>query len=317
VYRRAPRPSRCKTIVFGPNDALKGPFHTNDDIVTCGNGPQFGRDPATMGGKKDLLEISGPSPGYQAGCGGSSTPTFWGGAPATGVKTIDMPSTNSQLGSVSDPAWTFTGITHIAVNGNSMTVTNAAGNKTGWPPNGVVYVKNGTCTRTYDFYQQYNSEPGCAETYVHGSNYSKSFTIGSANDIVVDEDLIRDPTSNAVSGLIADGFVRVYHPVNRSNCGVNVAGDLGNVTIDAAILSVQHQFRVDNYDCGPAQGTLTIHGAIAQKFRGTVGVVGGSGYIKNYNYDDRLKNLSPPYFLDPLVSEWRVIRFNEQLSGRS
>jgi hypothetical protein len=342
VWRRTPRAAGCSKIVFGPNDALHGPMHTNDDLLVCG-GPVFGRDPSTQGGKIDSIEISGggtasPAAGWaDGGCGLGANPTFWGAPqqPQTKAQIIGMPSTNSQLSSVAASQWTFTGVTRIDVSGSSMTVKDRNNNvlRTGWPPNGVVYIKNGTCTGTYDFYQKYDTptvEPGCAETYVRGTNYQKSFTIASANDIVVDGPITRDSTANAVGGLIADGFVRVYHPVDRtqSPCknvttgspgwnGVGVGGrDLGSVQIDAAILSVNHQFRVDNYDCGSPEGTLTVNGAIAQKFRGTVGVVGSSGYVKNYNYDDRLKNISPPYFLDPLVSEWRVVRYNEQLPNR-
>src|SRR5689334_9361384 len=132
-----------------------------------------------------------------------------------------------------------------------MTVTNNGTTKTGTPPNGVVYVKNGTCTGTYDFNQNYDTptvEPGCAETYVRskpgGAPYSKSFTIASANDIVVDGSLLRDTSTTAIAGLIADGFVRVYHPVNRTTnpCTDNTTGAgtpfgvgaLGPVEIDAA-----------------------------------------------------------------------------------
>jgi hypothetical protein len=154
--------------------------------------------------------------------------------------------------------------------------------------------------------------------------------VASANDIVIDGSLIRDTSTTAIGGLIADGFVRVYHPVGtagRTNVPCTATNNttgagtpfgvpaLGAVEIDAAIMSVQHQFRVDNYDCGTSQGNLTVKGAIAQKFRGTVGVVNSSGYNKNYNYDDRLKSISPPYFLDPLVSDWRVIRYNEQVGN--
>ena len=68
-----------------------------------------------------------------------------------------------------------------------------------------------------------------------------------------------------------------------------------NVTIDGAILTLAHSFFVDNYDCGGLpQGTLTVHGAIAQYYRGIVGQVGTSGYLKNYNYDDRLRSSCRP-----------------------
>jgi Tfp pilus assembly protein PilX len=333
VWRRAGRSSSCDRIVFGTDDVVAGPFHTNDDMLTCGT-PDFGRDPATTGGKKDPIEISGggtasPTLGYADGCGGGTNPNFLG-TRQVGAPTISMPATNSQLASVADPQWTFTGRTIISISGATMTVQNNGTTKTGWPPNGVVYVNNGTCTQPYNVIQTYNTEPGCGEVYVHGgaSAYTKSFTIGTKNDIIVDGSIIRDPTANAVGGLIADGFVRVYHPVTRDSSG-NCTGnkttgtpgypgrDLGDVEIDAAILSVQHQFRVDNYDCGTHEGNLTVKGAIAQKFRGTVGTVGspGTGYTKNYSYDDRLKSISPPYFIDPVVSEWRVIRYNEQITN--
>ena len=56
--------------------------------------------------------------------------------------------------------------------------------------------------------------------------------------------------------------------------------------------------------------TLTVNGAISQKFRGAVGTFGGdgTGYIKDYNYDDRLRYISPPHFLDPVESAWHIQR---------
>jgi hypothetical protein len=56
------------------------------------------------------------------------------------------------------------------------------------------------------------------------------------------------------------------------------------------------------------QGTLTVHGAIAQYFRGIVGTVGASGYLKNYNYDDRLSLILPPYLFDLQNTQWAVFR---------
>ena len=42
----------------------------------------------------------------------------------------------------------------------------------------------------------------------------------------------------------------------------------------------------------------------------------GTGYIKDYQYDDRLQYRSPPYFLDPIAASWHVIRSNEQVPAR-
>ena len=101
-------------------------------------------------------------------------------------------------------------------------------------------------------------------------------------------------------GLVANNFVRVYHPYEtketynsrtrqtETEC-VNGPGSLHGVTIDAAILAILHSFIVDNYNCGEQLGKLTVNGAIAQKYRGAVGTTGGTGYLKNYNYDSRLR----------------------------
>ncbi|HEX3432671.1 MAG TPA: hypothetical protein VHT25_01265 [Solirubrobacteraceae bacterium] len=84
--------------------------------------------------------------------------------------------------------------------------------------------------------------------------------------------------------------------------------------IDAAILSTAHSFINDNFECGENLGELTIWGSIAQFWRGTVGR-GASGYIKNYNYDDRLASLQPPSFLSPSTTSWKLSRETAPPSG--
>ncbi len=90
-------------------------------------------------------------------------------------------------------------------------------------------------------------------------------------------------------------------------CGSSTEKKVSNLTIDAAILSINHSFIVDHYDCGTSLGTLTVRGAISQKFRGPVGR-GTPGYIKSYNYDDRLKYLEPPSFIEPEKLPWVIGR---------
>ncbi len=87
-------------------------------------------------------------------------------------------------------------------------------------------------------------------------------------------------------------------------------GTQKNIWIYAAILSTRHSFAVDNFNCGSELGELNVYGAIAQNFRGIVGTggAGGTGYIKNYNYDGRLASSQPPYFLEPLNTGWEVAR---------
>jgi hypothetical protein len=76
---------------------------------------------------------------------------------------------------------------------------------------------------------------------------------------------------------------------------------------------------VDNFYCGATLGTLTVRGAIAQRFRGPVGTGGSSvstGYAKDYEYDDRLEYLSPPHFLSPIEAAWQVARQTEARPAR-
>jgi hypothetical protein len=134
------------------------------------------------------------------------------------------------------------------------------------------------------------------------------------------DDFKSSNTTTVLGGLIANNFVRVYHPVSYSWSGCSNSGGPGSIQIDAAILALNHSFIVDNWFCGSALGTLTINGAVAQKFRGPVGTFSGgsvaSGYSKNYNYNDTLHYREPPYFVNPTDSPWRIIRQNEQVPAR-
>jgi Tfp pilus assembly protein PilX len=318
VYRRAGRSNLCSTIVFGTDDAVKGPFHTNDDIVACGT-PDFGRSSA------DNIEVSAPPQGWAAGCGGSASPNFIG-TWKTSAAPLTLPSSNSQLQSVAASGYLFTGTTQITLNNNNMDVTNNGTTQTqALPSNGVIYVKSGaSCGASYNGtgQQSYNEPAGCGNVYVQGTA-TRSLTIGADRDIIVTGDLKR--SGNVLIGLVANYFIRVYHPVTGTCPGSATNATTGpfgaappstGIEIDAAILSLGHSFIVDNYKCGASRGQLTVKGAIAQFFRGPVGTVGGTGYIKDYNYDDRFRVANPPYFLDPVQSAWRKIRFNEEIPAR-
>ncbi len=110
-----------------------------------------------------------------------------------------------------------------------------------------------------------------------------------------------NPIGNATLGLVASDFVRVMHSPNQASSAV---------TVDAAILTLQHSFMVDNYGSGSTnpQPYLTVHGALAQRYRGAVGTVGATGYLKDYNYDDRLHVLLPPYLFSLSTAGWDVSR---------
>ena len=320
---RPQRDNNCTEIQFADADAITGPFHTNDSILTCGQ-PDFGRL-----GKADSIEFTPTvNPWIQLGNPCASGPPNFRTTPRTGVTKLTMPTTNTTLEALAAAdGKLYTGRTTIRFNAatNDMTVTNPTlgTNKTeALPNNGVIYVKSGaggcgTIRPPSD--ADYSESTSCGTVSVSGT-YAKSMTLAAANDIIIrppgspgsttDGDIIG--SGDAVLGLIATNFVRVYHPCSGTT--------MPNVRIDAAILSLLHGFTVDNYDCGSKLGLLTVKGAIAQKYRGAVGTGGasssGSGYIKDYQYDDRLQYRSPPYFLDPIAASWHVIRSNEQVPAR-
>jgi hypothetical protein len=156
-------------------------------------------------------------------------------------------------------------------------------------------------------------------------------TIAAENNIVVTwhVDYQNGVSGNDLLGLVANNNVEVYHPVrkqnnNYTNSNVSAlpvpsgyptyAGHgavFTNSRINAAILSVNHSFRVQTYDRGSQLGNLNVTGAIAQRYRGIVGLIGSTGFNKNYVYDLRLKYLSPPKFLDPVASAWAVAVWSE------
>ena len=262
-----------------------------------------------------------------------------------GASTLTPPPQNTGLADLAGPNFTFKGQTCLKFHGdfvdvyanrqwkidspNRITCTGTYTTKdlsgSNGPPNGVIYIAGDTtkgCTGTYTKYQLYTNTPGCGDVAISG-DYGSSVTVGAENDIIVMGDVTQGDDSNAMLGLIATNFVRVYHPIvgeSSTSCGSTDAEPSGYVapsTIEAAILALNHSFMVDNYMCGPSNlGFLNVTGAIAQLFRGTVATGSGggtsTGYKKNYVYDDRLKVREPPNFLDPVKTSWRVVRETEQ-----
>jgi hypothetical protein len=369
------RSAECQLIQFITGDSVKGPMHTDDTTVVCGN-PEFGRPGRS---NPDKVEING---GLHEAC--SSKPIF---NTATKNYTVGRelvaPASDDSLRSYVEPANQFSGATQLILNGttNTITVVNKGIEKPiSWPANGLIYVEKvkkekeeEACGYTFsshcaDGAKEKTQEAICGNVYVHGT-YSKVLTIAGENDVIINgstyptsvaSSLGSEPTGTATLGLIASHFVRIYHPVGEtykppkpktcnngdsynSSTGLceyenspegcdaptnlnatedKEAGGYGwgsqeNIWIYAAILSTKHSFVVDNFNCGNELGKLNVYGAIAQNFRGIVGTSGGggTGYIKNYNYDERLAADEPPYFLQPLNTGWEVNRETAPAGG--
>lgn len=319
-YGTRPAPPTCEEIDFIGTDHVNGPFHTQDNAAIC-NEPTFGRKPS------DSIEFLH---GWRsAGCSGTNAPKFVGTDVTTNLKSIEPPPSDTTLKTVVEPAYHYSGKTALVLQGATMKVTHYTENavthvittsvesNVAYPANGLIYVSSneGTCPTYNPREPTYTADVHCGNVYVEGNNTGQ-LTIAAENDVVIDGNLTtpinaetKIPTTNAVLGLIANNFVRVYHPETSPEV---CSTALKELTIYAAILAVNHSFIVDNFDCGPAMKELYVFGAIAQIFRGTVGTHNGaelaSGYSKNYNYDDRLTTESPPYFLSPIAAAWIIKR---------
>jgi Tfp pilus assembly protein PilX len=335
----------CVTIVFTNGDAVNGPFHTND-AAKIKEAPTFGRSGHSPA---DAVEMNGgiySSTGTAAEkakekCKGTSAKFYTTSECFSEGATLVAPETDTSLGQYVEKSNEFVGATHLVLNGatEKITVTYYEENvkeelekktkEIPWPSNGLIYVKASTkkaCSYEYKYWNSDNAEEekeekSCGNVYVHGT-YTKSLTVAGENDLVIDGNISptglslgSEPSGNAVMGLIASHYVRIYHPLTgvRSSGSCLVSenlkpGSLENPWIYAAILATAHSWVVDNYDCGTELGKLHVYGAIAQNYRGPVGTTGGTGYIKDYKYDERLAVDEPPYFLSPFKSGWKVIR---------
>ena len=113
---RASRPADCVPIQFIDNDEINGPFHTNDDILTCGS-PEFGRT-------KDPPTWSSPGNGWVTGLGLLRAPRDFQGTYVSAADPLTVPPTNAGLAAVADPAYTLHGQDDDQLNGATMNVTN-------------------------------------------------------------------------------------------------------------------------------------------------------------------------------------------------
>jgi Tfp pilus assembly protein PilX len=330
----------CNLINFIDDDVVSGPFHTNDEF-SCSGAPTFGLLSADRIETASLGQTDTPATGYR-GC----IPNFIG-TRVRNAPQLDLPPTNQALYRDTAANYRFVGRTQVTMNGANMTVTGTRENGQALngvsmpiPADGVVYVSNSAVNKPagtpaplpcggYDVVNPYAyqtaTNDGCGNLEIRG-NYAANVTFTAENDIVVMDDVTRPagnpPNPDVLLGLISNNFIRVYHPANCGSRGCNFIDDCsnagggpGSIRIDAGILSLNHSFVTDNWHCGDNLGTLTVRGAIVQKFRGAVGR-GTSGYTKAYSYDTRFRYRSPPKFLDPVQAAWRIQTYNEQVPAR-
>jgi hypothetical protein len=174
---------------------------------------------------------------------------------------------------------------------------------------------------------------------------SGSLTVAAANDVIIDNSITYNDcgttppgnfgtssckiasTANDILGLIATSFVDLNHPVNGNSnaptCGTGggLTCDLSNPRIDAVVLALQHDFAVNNFTTGAPLGTIADNGSMDQYFADIEGQANSqgltSGYLNDYNWDQRLSIMSPPYYLSPGTNAWAVAALSISAGSKS
>ena len=162
------------------------------------------------------------------------------------------------------------------------------------------------------------------KVYIPLSGYAYNSKLGNCHKVETGYDKFIEAENRYIKNCESESTYtsNAYceYAISSSGCSpkaTNLSGSLENPVIDAAILSTKHSWIVDNYACGASLGKLTVWGSIAQFWRGPVGTSGnsGTGYIKNYNYDERLANQQPPSFLSPSSTSWKLSRETAPQTG--
>lgn len=169
---------------------------------------------------------------------------------------------------------------------------------------------------------------GCksGDVFVSGTMHS-SMTINADHFAWITGKLVYQDATADMLGLVGAGAVWVWNPVvctsptpfpttQNTRCSTSGSGVTWEASssssncarsINAAILSNDHSFEVQNYNSGSFAGYLCVTGSIAQEFRGPVGTGSNStGFLKRYSYDNRLLNSPPPKFPTPRTTSYDV-----------
>ncbi len=320
---RTPAAGDCDQIVFVSGDEIDGPAAHQRRAADLRQ-PSFGRSSA------DVIEVSAPPDGVVRGLRRRRQPRLH--RPVRHERAgADPAATNGELRNIAGPPATYTGQTTISLSGNHMTITNG-GSTIGplaFPSNGVVYVENGTgCTSNYSpFTATYPPTSGCGNAVVRASgDYTEP-----AHDRGGERHHHRgrhhphgQRPRSAWSRTTSSGSS------TRSARRATSAAANGTITAQTGAGQLQQRRERHRLPVEPAhrrrdpRDRPLVHRRplrlrrLARRARGErrdrPEVPRGRrhhrrhGYLKDYNYDDRLRYLEPPHFFDPVEAAWHVQR---------
>ncbi|MBI4598113.1 MAG: hypothetical protein HY737_06935 [Candidatus Omnitrophica bacterium] len=311
-------------VNFGTIDALYGPVHTNGQFnidsslvgVPPGTpiGPFFYDTVTSVWATVNCLHGCPPYDPLPANPPAPDTPQFYQGFQG-GAAPIQLPVNDDRWAQLKTDSLVLPHDTTIQIVGQTLLVTN---NDKGWVNEPVavngqaIYVEGGDLTIT-------------------GGTLDGQLTLVSDRDIVLQDSVVyqcnpleldtdldcRDADGNVtqnndVLGLVAQRHIKVVD---------NIPND---ATVQASIMAVKGSFYYDGVmneqpdgsvwkdpaTVAPAKGTLHILGGLIQDRRGLIWM-GGHGFSgKDYKYDTRFANLSPPFF--PTTGKYETVLWQDQ-----
>jgi hypothetical protein len=316
-------PSLDMPIWFATSDSISGPLHTNDQIHIMGD-PMFTAEvTSAYGGPDDNDPSHSPSFMYYNGSYTNhvesaepsnppyDVPAFDSGY-QLGVGQIDLPDNISDLQYIAQEAGLY-----LTQSCEIKFARSVAGN----PLHGYLSFRY----RIGGAWGDWNDiEIGSLENpvvYVDGNTrisgkVDGQLTLAASGNIQIKSDVvyrgstggIPDQDCDDMLGLVAGNNVVVLNnDPNRDDCAIN-----------GSILALDGCFYVNDYDSGNPRGILRVIGGIIQKYRGPVGTgwVDGegevhilTGYMKDYRFDERFREDSPPYFFS--TGQYERLAWNE------
>jgi hypothetical protein len=276
-------------INWANKDTIYGPFHTQDKMTVNGSPVFWGKVTNKLGLTKN------PS---------NSTPQFLGGY-QTGID-IQMPTDFNPLKNAALSSGRYLHGKDVSITFN---VDSTMTLKIGTKPDTVVkistYVPNGALvidTANVRIKGKFTGQLTLSVQSGGSSSKGKMFLDSSVAYVHNPLDTI---PSRDILGLCATDSIVITD--NNKNSG--------NVTIQAALFSLNKGLGVEHYNNGVVRGRINLLGGISQNQRAAVGTLDGngninSGFSKSYKYDNRFMTQSPPFY--PTTGGYEILSWYER-----
>lgn len=266
-------------------DLFVGPVHSNDGLHIQGT-PIFDGPVTSVGSEIIYLDGGGPP---------TDNPDFRKGYTPNTLN-ITLPNEDSILNPIkfaasSDPHnWSLTGYTTITLLANG---TMGVKNENKYPK--AIYGNEPVIVPLPEKKAIYVNSRNKDEIVILHGVLNGQLTIGTNRNIILDgdvryvEDPLEDVNSDNILGLVAKEYVYVSYPYSTST---------PDAYINAYIVSLNGTLILWQVGASPGNGVLRLVGGMTAKYPSTaIAMPGEYGWYKrDFEYDQRLTTLFPPYF---------------------